>query len=176
MVALALGSLLVPAHARQIAVPDWEGSVSFELVASQDRARPGDRLELAVLARIDPGYHLYGPKERKPSRTEITPLPVEGLSFGEPVFPPVVSRDLAGLGKYDLYEGRAVFRVPLGVAPEAVGRKEFQIQLKVSYQVCTDYACSAPTWRTLSLVLPLAPPGASVRPVHPEVFTDNKSS
>ena len=52
---------LAATAAAQIEVPDWDNAVRFEVVQSQDRLRPGDRIELAVLARIEEGYHLYGP-------------------------------------------------------------------------------------------------------------------
>jgi DsbC/DsbD-like thiol-disulfide interchange protein len=155
-------------RAQTIEVPDWENSVRFHLVASQDGARPGDRLELAVVAEIDPGYHLYGPEERKPSRTEV--LVQEGrVRSEEPVFPPVVSRDLAGLGKYDLYEGKIAIRIPVTVGEVAL-RSELPIDVRVNYQVCTDSACSAPTHKVLSLVLPIVGEGGTVHPTYPDIF------
>ena len=161
------------AFAQTIEVPDWENSVRFQLVASQDGARPGDRLELAIVAEIDPGYHLYGPEERKPSRTEV--LVQEGLvRSGEPVFPPVVTRDLAGLGKYDLYEGKIAIRIPVTVEETLLLRRELPIDVRVNYQVCTDSACSAPTHKVLSLVLPVVGEGAPVRSTHPDIFTSKE--
>ena len=157
------------AVAQTIDVPDWENSVRFQLVASQDAARPGDRLELAIVAEIDPGYHLYGPEERKPSRTEV--LVQEGLVRSEePVFPPVVTRDLAGLGKYDLYEGKIAIRIPVTVEETIALRRELPIEVRVNYQVCTDSACSAPTHKVLSLVLPVVGEGAAVRSTYPDIF------
>ncbi|MGH9463250.1 MAG: protein-disulfide reductase DsbD N-terminal domain-containing protein [Vicinamibacteria bacterium] len=157
------------ALAQTIEVPDWENSVRFQLIASQDGARPGDRLELAVVAEIDPGYHLYGPEERKPSRTEV--LVQEGLVRSEePVFPPVVTRDLAGLGKYDLYEGKIAIRIPITVDERVVLRQGLPIDVRVNYQVCTDSACSAPTHKVLSLVLPVVGGGAAVQSTYPDIF------
>jgi hypothetical protein len=156
-------------QAQTIEVPDWENSVRFQLVASQDGVRPGDRLELAVVAEIDPGYHLYGPEERKPSRTEV--LVQEGpVRSEEPVFPPVVTRDLAGLGKYDLYEGKIAIRIPVTVEETIVLRRGLPIDVRVNYQVCTDSACSAPTHKVLSLVLPVVGEGAAVQSTYPDVF------
>jgi DsbC/DsbD-like thiol-disulfide interchange protein len=155
--------------AQTIEVPDWENSVRFQLVASQNAARPGDRLELAVVAEIDPGYHLYGPEERRPSRTEV--LVQEGFLRSEaPVFPPVVTRDLAGLGKYDLYEGKIAIRIPATVEETVSLRREIPIDVRVNYQVCTDSACSAPTHKVLSLMLPVVAAGAEVWPTYPHIF------
>lgn len=163
--------LAAPASAQKIEIPDWDSAVKFEMVASQDKARPGDSLQVAILTRVVPGYHLYGPNEKKPNRTELHPLPLEGLAFGEPVFPPVVTRELEGLGKFDLYEGNMTFRVPLKVDVQAAN---YKIQLKVNYQLCTDLACSPPTSKTLAIDVPGAAKGAAVRSVRPEVFAAHK--
>jgi hypothetical protein len=159
--------------AQTIDVPDWENSVRFELLASQDRVRPGDKLELAVVAEIDKGYHLYGPEEKKPNRTEVK---VEGDLFlaGDPVFPPVVTRDLSGLGKYDLYEGKVAIRIPVSLSQPTAGRREVPVDVRINYQVCTDVACSAPTHRTLSLVLPVADKGAPIEHRHGHIFNSKK--
>ena len=152
-----------------IEVPDWDNSVRFDLIASQDAVRPGDALELAVVAEIVPGYHLYGPEERKPSRTEVL---VEGELIGsdEPVFPPVVTRNLLGLGEYDLYEGKIAIRIPVSVEEGAGLRQEVPISVRVNYQVCTNEACSAPTHQTLSLVLPIVGEGTAVAATHADIF------
>ena len=62
LVLLLAGSFV---FAQNIEIPDWESSVRFELVASQEPVRPGDALELAVVVEIEPGYHLYGPEEEE---------------------------------------------------------------------------------------------------------------
>jgi hypothetical protein len=56
--ALAFACLVAPSQAQKIEVPDWENSVRFELVTSQEPVRPSDEIELAVVAEIDQGYHL----------------------------------------------------------------------------------------------------------------------
>jgi len=150
----------------QIDIPDWEGAIDFELVASQEPIRPGGHFEVAVVVDIEPGYHLYGPEEAEPSRTEVE-ISGDGVHSGAPVFPPVVRRDLAGLGTYDLYEGQIAIRVPVELEDHALGERT--IGATVRFQVCTDAACSAPDSEELSLTIPVAesPP---VRELHPEIF------
>lgn len=170
----ALASVLcltaAAALAQHVEVPDWENSVRFELITSQDPVRPGDELEVAVLAEIDPGYHLYGPRERKPSRTQVAVLSGQALAAGEPTFPPVVTRDLSGLGKFDLYEGRIAIRIPISVAGDASEGDVVPVDVRINYQVCTDVACSAPTNKTLSLQLAVAGKGDAVEKRHRDVF------
>jgi hypothetical protein len=172
-----LGALLLSTGVwagQKIEVPDWKNAVAFELVSSQEPARPGDRLELAVVAQIEPGYHLYGPEENKPSRTEISPEG-EGLAFGEVRFPPSIERDLLGLGTYHLYEGHIAIRIPLTVEKDVPVGQDIPVSVKVHYQVCTDFACSAPTSKTLELPLPVGPADAPVERQHESVFAEKSS-
>lgn len=160
--------------APRIEIPDWENSVRFELVASQEPVRPGDSFELALIAEIDPGYHLYGPEEPEPSRT-IARVASKDLEASTPVYPPVIRRELEGLGEYDLYEGRIAIRLPVKlVADEELG--ELVATVELNYQICTDFACSAPTSDVFSLSLPRAKVGASVRRLHSDVFDAEVSS
>ena len=169
-VSLALAAASSPIlRAQTIEIPDWEHSVRFELVSSQEPVRPGDQLQIALVAEIEPGYHLYGPEEQKPSRTELL-VSGESIEAGGPVFPPVIRRDLAGLGQFDLYEGKIAIRVPIAVDPAAPDHGEIPVSVNVHYQVCTDSACSAPTSKTLTLKMTAAKPGSPVEKRHREVF------
>ncbi len=78
--------------AEQIEIPDWESSVQFRLVTSQQPIRPGDSFEVALVAEIEEGYHLYGPEEPYPSRTEVS-VSGENLEVGDPSYPPVETRE-----------------------------------------------------------------------------------
>lgn len=168
---VAAATLVAAAQFPRIEIPDWENSVRFELLASQEPVRPGDAFELALVAEIDPGYHLYGPEETKPSRTEVE-VRGEHLEASEAVFPPVITRDLEGLGEYDLYEGRIAIRVPVTLSKAA--SSEEAAFVKVNYQVCTDFACSAPTSRELEMGLPVAKPGTPVKDLHRDIFQSTK--
>jgi hypothetical protein len=157
---------------KKIEIPDWENAVSFELVASQAPVRPGDSFELALLADVQPGYHLYGPEEPEPSRTAVS-IGRGPLKAGKPVYPPVIHRELEGLGSYNLYEGSLAIRVPVTLPAEFQG-KNVDAALEVAYQLCTDYACSAPTTKVVSASLPAASPGAETKKLHPTVFSKKK--
>ena len=108
--------------AQNFEIPDWENSVKFALVASQKPVRPGDNFELALVAYIEDGYHLYGPEEQEPSRTDVAVQGID-LSSGEPEYPPAIRRELSGLGEYDLYEGQVAIRVPVTLQKRREGRK-----------------------------------------------------
>ena len=152
--------------AQKIEIPDWENAVIFDVVVSQDKVRPGDDAQLAVVATIQPGYHLYGPEEAEPSRTVIA-VEGKGLKFGAVDYPEVIRRDLSGLGEFDLYEGEVAIRVPLKAA-EAPGK--LPAKVTVNFQICTDYACSAPDSETLTVPIETAPAGSAVKALHPNIF------
>jgi hypothetical protein len=157
---------------KKIEIPDWENAVRFELVASQSPVRPGDAFELALLADIQDGYHLYGPEEPEPTRTAVSvesPL----LKSGKPSYPPPIHRELEGLGSYNLYESSIAIRVPVTLSADFKG-KSLEAPLEVAYQLCTDFACSAPTTKLLTASLPGAAPGTEVKKLHGNVFTPKK--
>lgn len=149
-------------------IPDWDNAARFELVASQSPVRPGDAFEVAVVARLDSGYHLYGPAEAPPTATVVEMTGPAEFEPGPTEYPAPIRRDLSGLGEYDLYEGEVAIRIP--VTSGARARGSAAAEVLVRYQLCTDNACSAPTSTTLTLDLPLAAEGAEVRRLHPEVF------
>jgi hypothetical protein len=157
---------------RKIEIPDWENAVRFEVVASQAPVRPGDAFELAVVADIEPGYHLYGPEEPEPTRTEVHVQP-GALKPGKTIYPPVIHRELEGLGAYNLYEGSISVRIPVTLPPNFQG-KNVDALVEVGYQLCTDFACSAPTTKTLSTSLNAGAPGAKVEKLHPNIFLKKK--
>lgn len=157
------------ALAQQIDIPDWERAVTFDLVASQEPVRPGDSFELALVAEVQPGYHLYGPKEPEPSRTKVA-LVGDSLKAGEPIYPPVVRRDLSGLGEFDLYEGRITVRMPVTLPKGSTGGV-VKATVHVNYQLCTDFACSAPTSSEFSIEMPRGKAGDVVKKLYPDIFS-----
>jgi hypothetical protein len=156
----------------KVEIPNWDTAVQFEVVASQSPVRPGDAFELAVLADIRDGYHLYGPDEPEPTRTAVS-LKAGPLKAGTTVYPQPVRRELEGLGSYELYEGSIAVRVPVTLPVEFTG-KSFEAPIEVAYQLCTDFACSAPTRKTVTLALSPAAKGAPIEKQHPGVFGKKK--
>ncbi len=170
---LSLSGLLaagvVSATPNQIEIPDWDNAAAFELVASQSAVRDGDRFEVAVLADIAPGYHLYGPQEKPPSATVAEWIAPGTFTPDDPMYPEPIRRDLSGLGEFDLYEGSVAIRIP--VDARVRGGDSVAAEVLLRYQLCTDNACSAPTSTTLTVDLPVVGKGTPVTPTHAEVFT-----
>ena len=154
--------------AEQIQIPDWESSVQFRLVTSQQPIRPGDSFSVALVAEIEDGYHLYGPEEPYPSGTEVS-VSGEGLEVGEASYPPVQTRELSGLGTYDLFEGTITIRIPVKLSDAGMAGEHI-VKATVNYQVCTDFACSAPTSDELTVTVFGGAVGAVIEKLHPEIF------
>lgn len=161
-----------PEAGQAFEIPDWDNAARFELVASQSPVRPGDAFEVAVVARLDSGYHLYGPAEAPPTATVVEMTGPTEFEPGATEYPEPIRRDLSGLGEYDLYEGEVAFRIPVTSGSRARGSAAAEVLVR--YQLCTDNACSAPTSTTLTLDLPLAATGTEVRRLHPEVFGESR--
>ena len=173
LLGLALPGLVAgAAHAQIPEIPDWDGAARFELVSSQSAVRPGDRFEIAVVAELEPGYHLYGPEEPPPTGTVVEFQESAAFQPDAVSYPAPIRRDLSGLGEFDLYEGRVAIRVPLTSGAADSGTTEASVLVK--YQLCTDNACSAPTSTTLSLDLPLARAGSSVNALHADIFGESR--
>lgn len=166
LVVVALGAT---ALATQFEIPDWDDAVHFQVLASQDKVRPGDAFELALVATIRPGYHLYGPEEPAPSRTVVSVPDGEHLDAGEASYPAPIRRDLSGLGEFDLYEGEVAIRVPVQAA-KSLSPGQQTASVEVDYQICTDYACSAPASDTFTIELEAVAAGASIEKQHPDIF------
>ena len=174
ILALSISNVVV-VGAQGVVIPDWENSVAFDLLVSQKPVRPGDSFELALVAYIDDGYHLYGPEEQDPSRTQVRverPYMDSLLSIGKPKYPLTIRRELAGLGEYDLYEDHVAIRVPMKLKRSAKATNG-EVRVSVLYQICTDYSCSAPTSDELVIGLEIAEFGAKVQLLYPEIFTKN---
>ena len=166
------GGLAAAPGAQAPMIPDWENAARFALVASQSPVRPGDSLEVAVVAELEEGYHLYGPEEAFPTATVVELVEGGAFEAGEPAYPAPIRRDLSGLGEYDLYEGTVAIRIPVTSVVER-GRSA-DAEVLVRYQLCTDNACSAPTSTTLELSLPTATAGAPVKMLHSEIFVESR--
>lgn len=166
--ACALVTVASMVSAQQIEIPDWESSVQFRLVTSQQPIRPGDSFSVALVAEIEDGYHLYGPEEPYPSRTEVS-VSGENLEVGEASYPSVETRELSGLGTYDLYEGSIAIRFPVKLSDSGAAAQH-TLKVTVNYQVCTDFACSAPTSDELTITVAGGEVGAAVEKQYPDIF------
>jgi thiol:disulfide interchange protein DsbD len=132
------------------------------------RVKPGDRFEARLKAQIADGWYVYAitlPAGRGPIPTRIT------LPAGQPF---AMSADPTGpepRRKYDpnfqidteLYDGAAVFALPVRVAAEApAGRARLEVHVR--FQACNDTSCLPPRTEKLSTELTISGAVAESRP------------
>jgi hypothetical protein len=108
--------------------------------------RPGRAFELAVVARIRPGFHINA---NPPSTDYLIPTKVEAdlppeLHVLETKYPRGVLRHFKfSQEKLSVYEGTAPVRLKIAVAPNAAPGPR-KIPLTLYYQACNEEACLPP--------------------------------
>ena len=98
---------------------------------------PGGKATVEVAVTIAKGHYLYADK------TDITPDPIKGLSYGKTDKPAGEKKKDPYLGTVYTYSKQAVLRLPMRVtASQATGTSS--LSLTINYQGCTANACFPP--------------------------------
>jgi thiol:disulfide interchange protein DsbD len=119
--------------------------------------KPGARFTVNLSAEIQEGWHLYSlkPMEEGPIPTRIW-MP-EGQPFalaGAVRAPePRVMRDASFGLEVELYEGEAVFALPVKIAPGAAPGVQMLV-VSASYQTCNNKICLPP--KTVKIETPFS--------------------
>ena len=147
--------------------------VSGRTVLETDAAHPGSTVKAAVVAEIAPGYHI---NDHVPSLDYLIPTEVKldaakPVSVSRAVYPKGVPRKFAFLDTpISVYEGKlsigVLLKVEAGAAPGI-----YTLTGSLRYQACNERACLPPATVPLTLVVRVAPPGASLRRLNSDVFT-----
>lgn len=169
--ALALLAAL-PATAQDLASGAAPSVVSVRLAADAEKLVAGRPFRLAVVATIQPGWHVNAnkPLEDWLIPTEATIAPVDGLAFWAPTYPaahekklPFSDRPLA------LFEGETVILVE-GKADAAATPGQRTLRATLGFQPCNDAQCLAPTQAEAVLEVELAPAGTTAAPANAALF------
>jgi hypothetical protein len=122
---------------------------------------PRQRAEIHVTIDLDEGLHVYGePIPDGYIPTTVTVTGTEGLSIGEPEYPPTRPFRVEGLNdEFHVFDGEVRIVVPLVSTIREEGTAA--VDLEVSYQACTDAYCLIPRKDSLHIEFGTAP---SVRP------------
>lgn len=117
------------------------------LAFSPTPAWPGQEIAVAVMAEIDPGWHVntHRPPLENLIPTEVSFQGPEGWEIGPVEYPPgEATRTILAEEPVPVYHGRVVFRarvkVPLPTPPG-----EYAFRAQVRYQACNDTQCLPPT-------------------------------
>jgi thiol:disulfide interchange protein DsbD len=174
IVFLALAALIVSsASAQDSAYPAAASVLQPQAYVSLQPVPRGRSFEIAVVAKISPGFHInaHVPSEDYLIPTKILADLSPGVFLVETTYPRGVMRAFR-FSKTPLrvYEGsftvlmklRANGTAPLG--PQKIG-------LTVGYQACNQDACLPPTKVAVTADLEIAAVDAPTHPVHADIFS-----
>jgi Thiol:disulfide interchange protein DsbD, N-terminal len=146
--------------------------VTARTFLATNAVHPGQTAKLAVLARVEPGYHI---NDHKPSLDYLIPTKVEfetspSLKVEKVVYPhgKQVKFDFLD-SPISVYEGEirlgSLLKVDGSVKPGT-----YQLRGKFMYQACNDYACLPPASVPFEVSVRVAPPSVGLKPANSEIF------
>ncbi|MGA8243053.1 MAG: cytochrome c biogenesis protein CcdA, partial [Desulfobacterales bacterium] len=166
--------LLSPAASQK----DASDVVSVRTAWSVDRARPGDRLALAVVLDIAAGYHINADSGQIEPLVDFKPYPTrvaitavsEGLTIAPPLYPPAhpVTVEFAR-DPLMAFDGRTIVYVPMTLEKKALPEK-VQVNVTISYQACDDQVCLFPRQVVTAADLPVVVSEEAPQAVNQDLF------
>ncbi|MDJ0853645.1 MAG: cytochrome c biogenesis protein CcdA [Desulfobacterales bacterium] len=174
---MAIGSLVL---APQLAAQEEpsEAVLQAATVWSVDRARPGDRIGLAIVMQIAPGFHINANAAQLTPQPTFKPFPTQIQVLEAPpdvrvesaVFPQAhdFEADFAQ-APIRVFDGTVPVLLPVVVAP-TFAQKDLRIKIDLAFQACDAASCLFPETLTLTANLPAAAAGEIPRPVAPDLF------
>ena len=141
-----------------------ESPVSWSVSIDKSTAKPGEKLNLVLVAKPDPDFHIYeyDPKyvpmdSITVSRTLLAITNKAGLLAGTPATTSkVFHKDLGGGEEVDYYQGEVTWKIPLTV-PEMTEDGVYLLKGLIGYQACTDGSCDQPRGVSFQVELTVGP-------------------
>src|SRR5258708_26715659 len=167
---LALCAALSPSACPQ--VPSGRDVVKPDIYASFDPVGRGSSLQIAVVMKIRPGFHVNA-REKSEDYLIATDLKAAfpaGFTSGEVSYPKGKLEKFA-FSKIPLnvYQDTVILRMPVtALAGAPLG--EQHIPLKLRYQACSSELCLPPTTLTLDATVNIVASTSAVKPAHTEIF------
>lgn len=146
---ILFGFFLAAAGGKGQGIVGAEEHVQWALKTVPDEAKPGDRIEILVIANIARGWHIYAMSLIK---EEVGPLPTsialqlgDLLPEGDLVQPTPLRKMDNAFGKIvESFEREVTFTQRARV-PENATPGERKLSAKVQFMVCNDRSCLPPT-------------------------------
>ncbi|HEX7085877.1 MAG TPA: protein-disulfide reductase DsbD N-terminal domain-containing protein [Vicinamibacterales bacterium] len=153
---IVLAVLAVAVPSAQSFLKNQPQRVSVEARAVAGRG--AGRFELQIAVTPKPGMHVYAPGNKGYTAVGVTLQPVEGVTFGTPVYPKAETYFFAPLKETVLvYSTPFTLRVPVRVTGGAA-----TIRGTLDYQACDDRLCYPPRSAPFTVTVP-PPKGAAER-------------
>ena len=159
--------------------PPTDDVVQVETAWSQDRARPGDAVVLALVVNIRKGFHINADARQIKPVADFKPYPTgvqvveahEGITIETPRYPEAhaVKVEYATENLMS-FEGQIIIFLPMrleaAVQPGSAGLK-----IMLEYQACADTYCLFPQKVTLNETLAVVKPGTRVTQINQDIFS-----
>ncbi len=146
--------------------------VSTRAFLATDAVHPGQTARLAVLAQIDPGYHI---NDHKPSLDYLIPTKIEfdaspAFRVENVVYPHGKPMKFDFLDTpISVYEGEVRLGTLLKIESSAKPGS-YALRGKFTYQACNNYACLPPTSAPVETLVRVVPSSVPLKPVNSEIF------
>jgi hypothetical protein len=164
--------LFTSLQAQETKLPPAKDVVKPKAYVSLDKVPRGRAFDVAVVAEIMPGFHVNSskPSEDYLIPTQLLPALPAGFKVLGTTYPPgKLTKFEFSEKKLSVYEGGFTLRMKIQ-APAGAPLGKTTLPLTLRYQACNDSACLPPVKIPVALEIELAAAGASVRPIHPEIF------
>jgi thiol:disulfide interchange protein len=155
-------------------VPSPSDVVSPKTFVSLDPAGRGSQFQIAVMAKIRPGFHINA-REKSEDYLIATDLHADvpaGFQAGEVVYPKGSLHTFTFSKKpLNVYEDTITLRMPVTALPAApLGTQH--IPLKLRYQACSTEICLPPVTLKLDAAVNVAASSADSKPANAELFRE----
>jgi thiol:disulfide interchange protein DsbD len=130
--------------------------VQWSMTSTADVAKPGATVPLHLIAKIEPGWHLYSltiPKNLLPTKITLADnSALDSYAVYQP--PPVRTMDPNFKVEVETYSNQADFWIPAALKKDAAGPVELTAQVR--YRACDDKQCLNPRTKTAAFKLTAA--------------------
>lgn len=155
-------------------VPSPSDVVSPKTFASLDPAGRGSQFQIAVVAKIRPGFHINAREKSEDYliATDLQAAVPAGFQAGEVSYPKGSLHTFTFSKKpLNVYEDTITLRMPVtALANAPLGMQH--IPLKLKYQACSTEICLPPVTLKLDATVNVAASASEAKPAHPEVFRE----
>ena len=146
--------------------------VSTRTFLATDAVHAGQTARLAVLAQIEPGYHI---NDHKPSLDYLIPTKIDfdaspAFKVESVVYPQGKPMKFDFMDTpISVYEGDvpvgSVLKIDSSTRPGS-----YALRGKFTYQACNNYACLPPTSASVEAIVRVVPSSVLLKPANSEIF------
>jgi thiol:disulfide interchange protein DsbD len=157
----------------QAALVDSSHVIDVRVFPSAKPAQPGSALRVAVLIRIQDGWHINAHEGLLdfliPANLTLDENPYAALTQ-KPSYPAGMKKSLAGLPQpFSVYEKAVTFYADVKLS-DSLKSGTWELPFKLQVQACNDQSCLAPATATVALPLEVGLASQASVPFRPELF------